>query len=168
MPMRIFRTSRISVNPAQIAAPFSEIGIKTCATASSYVFLQQELARGLRLSQPSRVAKDAAPGELLGLHHRLCVASSPAAHEAAAAAAPARQSVRDATRDCCRRLHTREAPSPQGSPLAHPFRPAGRRTTTWADLPEKEEAKDAAAAAASAAAEMDAGAAGAVRAGVER
>ena len=40
------------------------IGIKTSATASSYVFLQQELARGLRLSQPSRVAKDAARGEL--------------------------------------------------------------------------------------------------------
>ena len=36
------------------------LAFKTSATASSYVFLQQELARGLRLSQPSRVAKDGA------------------------------------------------------------------------------------------------------------
>ena len=86
-----------------------EIGIKASATASSYVFLQQELARGLRLSQPSRVAKDAARGELLGCNRRLCVASSPTAHEAVADAAPARQSLRDATRDCCSTVCTRES-----------------------------------------------------------
>ena len=41
------------------------------------------------------------------------------------------------------------------------FSQANTSTATWADLPEKEEAKDAAAAAASAAAEMDAAAAAA-------
>ena len=64
VPMRAFRTSRYLREPVQNRLSVIEIGIKTCATASSYVFLQQELARGLRLSQPSRVAKDAARGEL--------------------------------------------------------------------------------------------------------
>ena len=98
--MCAFRASRISRNPHKIAVNAIEIGIKTSATASSYVFLQQELARGLRLSQPSRVAKDAARGELLGMQS----ASSPAAQAPlvdAVDAAPARQSLRDATRDCC-------------------------------------------------------------------
>ena len=48
------------------------------------------------------------------------------------------------------------------------FSQANTSTATWADLPEKEEAKDAAAAVDLAAAEMAGDAAGAVRAGVER
>ena len=46
-----------------------------------------------------------------------------------------------------------------------PFRPAGRQTTTWADPPEKAEAKDAAAAAASEEAETAEAGAGAAGAG---
>ena len=51
--------AKFSGNPAHFQRRFfgDGIGIKTSATASSYVFAQQELARGLRLSQPSRVAK---------------------------------------------------------------------------------------------------------------
>ena len=48
------------------------------------------------------------------------------------------------------------------------FSQANTSTATWADLPEKDVAKDAVAALDLAAAEMDAGAAGAVRASVER
>ena len=48
------------------------------------------------------------------------------------------------------------------------FSQANTSTATWADLPEKEEAKDAAAAVDLAAAEMAGDAAGAVRASVER
>ena len=83
-------------------------GIKTSATASSYVFLQQELARGLRLSQPSRVAKDAARGELLGCLHDIA-RQQPHALVDAVDAAPARRSSRDATRDCCSTVCTRES-----------------------------------------------------------
>ena len=61
MPMRVFRTSRTSVNPHKSLSVIAIVlAFKTSATASSYVFLQQEIARGLRLSQPSCVAKDAA------------------------------------------------------------------------------------------------------------
>ena len=66
-------------------------------------------------------------------------------------------------------------PSPQESEyeMTHAIRrssfsQANTSTATWADLPEKDVAKDAAAAVDLAAAEMDAGAAGAVRASVER
>ena len=48
------------------------------------------------------------------------------------------------------------------------FSQANTSTATWADLPEKEEAKDAAAAVDLAGAEMAGDAAGAVRASVER
>ena len=111
VPMRAFRTSRTSANPHKIAVNAIEIGIKTSATASSYVFLQQELARGLRLSQPSRVAKDAARGELLGCKDDL-LASKLWLLRTPSAAAPVRQGLRHAARGSCRRLHTREAPSP--------------------------------------------------------
>ena len=66
------------------------------------------------------------------------------------------------------------APSPQReqyemtrSPISSNRRPF-TRTTAWADLPEKAEAKGAAGAVDLAAAEMDVDAAGAVRARVER
>ena len=108
VPMRAFRTSRTSANPHKIAVNAIEIGIKTSATASSYVFLQQELARGLRLSQPSRVAKDAARGELLGCLHDIA-RQQPHALVDAVDAAPARRSSRDATRDCCSTVCTRES-----------------------------------------------------------
>ena len=143
------------------------IGIKTSATASSYVFLQQELARGLRLSQPSRVAKDAA-WRALGFAIKQPLASSKAlphgrrrralrssrAHETPPAATAARRLTRERT------------PSPENSHThARPPAETEARTTTWADPPEKAEAKDAADAAASAAVEMAAGAAGAAAAG---
>ena len=48
------------------------------------------------------------------------------------------------------------------------FAQASTSTATWADLPEKDVAKDVAAAVDLAAAEMAGDAAGAVRAGVER
>ena len=88
-------------------------------------------------------------------------------------AAPARQSLQDATRDCCSTVHAREAPSPQReqyemmrSPISSNRRPF-TRTTAWADLLEKVEAKGAAAVVDLAAAEMAGDAAGAVRASVE-
>ena len=56
----VFAFLAIFANPYLASPYFGDIDIKTSATASSYVFLQQELARGLRLSQPSCVAKDAA------------------------------------------------------------------------------------------------------------
>ena len=72
MPMRVFRTSRTSVNPHKSLSVIAIVlAFKTSATASSYVFLQQEIARGLRLSQPRRVAKDAARGELLAAYYGL-------------------------------------------------------------------------------------------------
>ena len=89
-------------------------------------------------------------------------------------AAPARQSLRDATRDCCSTVCTREsavaakrAIRMTRSPISSNRRPF-TRTTAWADLLEKAEAKDAADVAASEEVEMDVDAAGAVRASVER
>ena len=76
--MLAFRTSgpKFSRTPHACRRLGDKLAFKTPATASSYVFLQQELARGLRLSQPSRVAKDAARGELVG-DTAACVASLP-------------------------------------------------------------------------------------------
>ena len=150
------------------------IGIKTSATASSYVFLQQELARGLRLSQPGRVAKDAARGELLGCKHRLRRQAAPRRSLTPSTLhrlgrAYEKPPVTAAAQSACER-----APSPQReqyemtrSPISSNRRPF-TRTTAWADLLEKAEAKDAAAAVDLAAAEMAGDAAGAVRARVER
>ena len=60
------------------------------------------------MSQPSRVAKDAARGELLGCLHDIA-RQQPHALVDAVDAAPARQSSRDATRDCCSTVCTRES-----------------------------------------------------------
>ena len=60
------------------------------------------------MSQPSRVAKDAARGELLELQHNIA-RQQPHALVDAADAAPARQSLRDATRHCCSTVCTRES-----------------------------------------------------------
>ena len=84
------------------------------------------------------------------------------------------QSSRDAASGDRSTLSAREAPSPQRelyemarSPISSKRRPL-TRTTAWADLLEKAEAKGAAAAVDLAAAEMAGDAAGAVRASVER
>ena len=89
------------------------INFKASATASSYVILQQELARGLRLSQPGRVAKDAALGELLGLHPPIASPAPLGLLMTPFAAAAARQSLWHATRDCCSTCARERAPSPQ-------------------------------------------------------
>ena len=149
-------------------------GIKTSATASSYVFLQQELARGLRLSQPGRVAKDAARGELLATHHDI---ASPACQRRSLTPSTLRRlgrAYKTPPVAAAAQSARERAPSPQReqyemtrSPISSNRRPF-TRTTAWADLLEKAEAKGAAAAVDLAAAEMAGDAAGAVRASVER
>ena len=126
------------------------------------------------MSQPRRVAKDAARGELWAAI-TTCLASKLWLLRTPSAAAPARQSFAGRHPWLLQHsLHAREAPSPQReqyektrSPISSNRRPF-TRTTAWADLPEKAEAKGAAAAVDLAAAEMAGDAAGAVRARVER
>ena len=120
------------------------------------------------MSQPSRVAKDAARGELLGCKHRLRRQAAPRRSLTPSTLhrlgrAYEKPPVTAAAQSACER-----APSPQReqyemtrSPISSNRRPF-TRTTAWADLLEKAEAKDAAGVAASEGVEMaEAGAAGA-------